>query len=150
MFELLTGHGCFEPAATENATADQQHLASIAMLTGESLEIFSWPDLRDQFFFDGTTYESRPSLTSSSHLSIDIGELRFSDNSLPSLEQALAKYNVLDLDDGRAALDFIRACFRLDPSQRPSAKQLLSHDWLVCGQNSDALGACQNGFERSS
>jgi serine/threonine protein kinase len=35
-----------------------------------------------------------------------------------------------DIEDADRWCDFIRAMLRLDPSERPSAKKLLQHEWL--------------------
>ena len=48
-----------------------------------------------------------------------------------TLEEALAKHDVLDPDDVSAAADFIRVCLHLNPARRPSAEKLLTHPWVV-------------------
>jgi serine/threonine protein kinase len=58
-----------------------------------------------------------------------VGELRATVSST-TLEDAIARYNVLDADDARNAADFIRACLHLDPEQRPSAVELMAHRWV--------------------
>ena len=46
------------------------------------------------------------------------------------LEQAISVYNVVPEDEVEPVADFIRACLRLDPLQRPSARELEEHPWL--------------------
>ena len=60
-----------------------------------------------------------------------VGKLRVNVSST-TLEDAIARYNVLDADDVYNAADFIHACLHLDPEQRPSAVELIAHRW-VCG-----------------
>ena len=46
------------------------------------------------------------------------------------VENALANYGILSDEEISHAADFIRACIRLDPSDRPTAAQLASHSWF--------------------
>jgi serine/threonine-protein kinase SRPK3 len=48
-----------------------------------------------------------------------------------SITKALSNYNVLPPDDIPPAAEFIAACLHLDPSQRPSARDLIRHPWVI-------------------
>lgn len=47
-----------------------------------------------------------------------------------TIEDALRNYKVLTEEEIQPAADFIRACVRLDPSERLTAEEMLQHPWL--------------------
>lgn len=47
-----------------------------------------------------------------------------------TLEAAIANYNAVHPGDISLAADFIRTCLRLEPTERPSATDLIGHEWL--------------------
>jgi serine/threonine-protein kinase SRPK3 len=52
------------------------------------------------------------------------------------IHQAIASYVALPPEDSKATVEFIAACLHLDPSQRPSASDLVNHPWL---EGADAI-----------
>ena len=56
--------------------------------------------------------------------------LRITDLHPSSIEQELAKYKLLPTEEITPAASFIKACLRLDPSDRPSTRELEVHPWL--------------------
>jgi serine/threonine protein kinase len=48
-----------------------------------------------------------------------------------SIEKALSNCEVLEPEDVRPAAAFIRACIRLDPTERATAAELQKHHWIA-------------------
>jgi serine/threonine-protein kinase SRPK3 len=46
------------------------------------------------------------------------------------IEKLLDKYNRLKPEELAPAANFIRRCLTIDPSARPTAKELLEDEWL--------------------
>lgn len=47
-----------------------------------------------------------------------------------SFEERLASYNILSADEVQGAADFIRKCLQLEYTDRPTAQELQTNDWL--------------------
>ncbi|GBE83460.1 hypothetical protein SCP_0505090 [Sparassis crispa] len=113
-FELLTGRWLFNPEEGEDWTVEDDHLAKMMELTGESFtpEVLQHARRRQDFFDDSGKL------------------LRISEVFPGSLESALGNYKILDEKDIKPAAEFIRSCLHLDPSKRPSAEELQLAPWL--------------------
>jgi serine/threonine protein kinase len=135
----LTGHWCFNLTEVQGVSKEEYHLASMVALTGEIFDDEMWQQaqLRDQFFVQGAFQLLTIHLCSLSYIHRpSAGELRCK-VAPTTLEEAIAKHDVLDPDDASAAADFIRSCFHLNPPRRPSAEELLSHQWVVGADSMD-------------
>ncbi|KAI0806864.1 kinase-like domain-containing protein [Fomes fomentarius] len=116
-FELLVGRWLFQPEEGEDWTAEDDHLAKMMELTGQSFpESMLHRAKRRKDFFD------------------DAGNLRRVSELIPvPLETAMANYKVPGLaeDEIKKAADFIRACLRFDYKERATAEELKGHTFLA-------------------
>jgi serine/threonine-protein kinase SRPK3 len=113
-FELLTGHWAFSPKAGRTWSIDDDHLARMQELTGETLDtsILARSQLRDEFFDRDGKLKNIPPLE------------------VLGIHQAICNHVALPPEDSKAAAEFIAACLHLDSSRRPSASDLVHHPWL--------------------
>jgi len=113
VFELITGRWLFHPAPGGTWLLEDDHLAKIIELAGETFsdEVLARCKKRDAYFDENGKL-------------LRIGEL-----SPMTLEQAMINYGLPEGDAAPAAA-FIRTCLRLNPEQRSTAKDLLNHSWL--------------------
>lgn len=139
VFELLTGSWLFRLPPGQVITADELHLASMLSLTGESFtpamiarserrnELFDSYGMSNPFY----PHEARETKRSDGLpcISSCIGNMRVKMSPQP-IESALENYEVLHPDDMGIVSDFIRKCLHLDPAERPSAEELLDHEWI--------------------
>jgi serine/threonine-protein kinase SRPK3 len=147
-FELLVGRWLFNPEdGGEDWRLEDDHLAKILELTGEqfSKSVLDRAHLRQEYFNDegrtGHFIHFPPSLfypqADGIYLYIYPDKLlRISDLYPSSIELALANYEILPKEEIAPAASFIKACLRLDSSDRPSARELELHPWLkraFCG-----------------
>ncbi|KAF9514871.1 hypothetical protein BS47DRAFT_1342650, partial [Hydnum rufescens UP504] len=104
-FELLTGVSLFAPEGNSDWSYEDDHLAKCMNLRRATRS-------KDYFMPDGK-FARIPDL-------------------IPTpIETILQQYSVLLLEeDLKPAADFIRACTRIDPEERPSAKTLIGHEWM--------------------
>ena len=73
---------------------------------------------------------TRPAVSFIPSTKLCSGKLLRIDQMFPmSLEQAMINYGLLETEVAPAAT-FIRACLRLNPEERSSARDLLAHPWL--------------------
>ena len=140
-FELLVGRWLFHPEEGEGWTVEDDHLAKMMELTGQSKfpeSMLGRARRREEFFDDAGMYP-RPSVSSLRCLltcSLDAGNLLripASDLVPVSLEAAMANYKIPGLaeDEISKAADFIRACLRFDYMERATAEELKGHAFLA-------------------
>lgn len=116
-FEFLTGRWLFHPEEGETWTLDDDHLAKMLELTGEQFNdtMLNFSLRKEDFFDDDFNLKNIPDL-------------------IPlSIDEAISVYEKVPESEVGPAADFIRTCLRLDPLQRPSAKDLEQHPWLKNG-----------------
>ncbi|THH21556.1 hypothetical protein EW146_g10 [Bondarzewia mesenterica] len=113
-FELLTGLWAFHPESGADFELEDDHLARMLELTGErfSQAMLARAEL-SQKYFDG-----------------DGNLLRIKQLVPVGIEATLKDVSSLADYDIPPAAEFIRACLCLDPDDRPSAEQLLRHQWM--------------------
>jgi len=113
VFELLTGRWLFHPVPGEAWLLEDDHLAKIIELTGETFsdEVLARCKKRDDYF------DKNGKL------------LRISELYPMTLEQSMINYGLPKADAAPAAA-FMRACLRLNPDERSTTKDLLDHPWL--------------------
>ncbi|KAI0632112.1 kinase-like protein [Trametes polyzona] len=114
-YELLTGHWLFAPVEGESWSLEDDHLAKMLELTGERFTpaMLERAQLRSQYL------DEQGNLL---RVELIPGQ---------SIEAALAVYKTMPESEIAGAADFIRACLRLDPFERASAKELVLHPWLM-------------------
>ncbi|KAI0029591.1 kinase-like protein [Vararia minispora EC-137] len=114
-FELLVGRWLFAPEEGEDWTLEDDHLAKMMELTGErcSAAMLERASFRSKYF------DEQGSL------------LRLELIPDHSIEAALTAYKIVPDMEIAGAASFIRACLRLDSSDRPSAEVLQIHPWLM-------------------
>ncbi|KDR77477.1 hypothetical protein GALMADRAFT_65792 [Galerina marginata CBS 339.88] len=112
-FELLTGHWLFNPQSGSTWSIEDDHLAKMMEVTGETfneLMLSASPKGGEYFNKDG--------------------KLLRIDQLLPvPLETAMVNYGLPEAEVIPAA-NFIRACLHLNPEERSSASDLEAHPWL--------------------
>lgn len=60
------------------------------------------------------------------------GKLKvFNTVNVVGIHQAIINHVILLPEDYKPAAEFIAACLHLDPSQRPLARDLVRHPWLI-------------------
>ncbi|KIP04132.1 hypothetical protein PHLGIDRAFT_206381 [Phlebiopsis gigantea 11061_1 CR5-6] len=115
VFEMLVGRWLFHPVdGGEDWSLEDDHLAKMMEFTGERFP----QDMITRAQFGSDYFDKKGSLH------------RVSDLFPVSIEDALRNYDILSSEEIGPAADFIRACIRLDPRDRPTAKELASHPWL--------------------
>ncbi|KAJ6595963.1 kinase-like domain-containing protein [Mycena sp. CBHHK59/15] len=116
-FELLVGRWLFEPEEGEDWSIDDDHLAKMMELTGQSFpqSMLERSKRSKQYFAD------------------DGNLLRINELIPSSLETAMANYKIpgLSEDEIKKAAGFIRACLRFDYKERATAKELQDHPFLA-------------------
>ncbi|KAF8902208.1 kinase-like protein [Gymnopilus junonius] len=113
-FELLTGRWLFSPESGTTWHREDDHLAKMMEVTGETFneKVLSMCRKRNEYFDKE-------------------GGLRRIDQMFPvPLEQAMMNYGLPESEVGPAA-SFIRACLHLNPEERSSARELEIHPWLA-------------------
>ncbi|THH11300.1 hypothetical protein EW146_g8092 [Bondarzewia mesenterica] len=113
-FELLTGLWAFHPKSGADFDLEDDHLGRMLELTGERFPqaMLARAELSQKYFDDhGNLLRGR-------HLA-PVG-----------IEATLKDVSNLADHDIPAAAEFIRACLHLDPDDRPTANQLLHHQWM--------------------
>ncbi|KAG1852680.1 kinase-like protein [Suillus subluteus] len=123
-FELLTGSSPFLPQRGQTWSIEDEHLAKMAQLTGESFseKLLARSPKRNEYFDES-------------------GKLLRVDQSSPMpLERAMIDCSLPEAEAAAAAA-FIHACLHLDPEERFSASDLLHHPWMrsayTCCQGPD-------------
>ncbi|KDR77473.1 hypothetical protein GALMADRAFT_65701 [Galerina marginata CBS 339.88] len=112
-FELLTGHWLFNPQSGSTWSTEDDHLAKMIEVTGET--------------FSESMLSASPK--SAEYFDKD-GKLLRIDELLPvPLETAMMNYGLPEAEVIPAA-NFIRACLHLNPKERSSASDLEAHPWL--------------------
>lgn len=116
-FELLVGRGLFNPEKGEGWTLEDNHLAKMIELTGQTFpdKMLGRAKLREDYFDNAGNLLRAPELTP------------------VSLEAAMASYKIPNLseDEIHLAADFIRACLKFDPEERATAEDLRMHKFLA-------------------
>ncbi|KAF9502865.1 hypothetical protein BS47DRAFT_1374523 [Hydnum rufescens UP504] len=114
-FELLTGVSLFALEGNSDWSYEDDHLAKIHELTGDSFSISFLERAtrsKDYFMPDGTLARI-PNLTPT------------------PIESILQQYSALLLEeDLKPAADFICACTRINPEERPPVETLVCHEWM--------------------
>ncbi|KAF5385790.1 hypothetical protein D9615_002557 [Tricholomella constricta] len=110
VFELLTGSWLFKPHGGPIFTLKAYHLGHMGPVVGE--------DIRAETFATGKHY---------SQYFRENGQLRIKIADVQSLEVLLRLYAIEDIS---GSLSFLQSLLRLAPSDRQTAKSLLTHDWL--------------------
>lgn len=135
-FELLTGRWLFHPEEGDTWTLDDDHLAKMRELTGDEFtpQMLDFSLDAEQFFDEEgqCPHAIFPTPSVAYAHSRVVGNLLRVPELIPvPLEQAISVYNAVPGDEVDSIADFIRACLRLDPLQRPSARELEDHPWLA-------------------
>jgi serine/threonine-protein kinase SRPK3 len=133
-FELLTGRWLFNPQSGPTWTTEDDHLAKMMELTGETFNetTLSASRNRNEYFDDYGQYTFRGLLViiKSINCVLYSGKLLRIDQLLPvSLEKAMMEYGLPEAEVIPAA-NFLRACLHLNPEERSSASDLEAHPWL--------------------
>ncbi|KAI0761641.1 kinase-like domain-containing protein, partial [Trametes elegans] len=120
-YELLTGRWLFAPEEGDEWSLEDDHLAKMLELTDErfSPAMLERAQLRSQYLDDQGNL------------------LRLELIPDQSIEAALAVYKTVPESEIPGAASFIRACLRLDSSDRPSAKELELHPWVTSNTCAD-------------
>ncbi|GJE90011.1 kinase-like protein [Phanerochaete sordida] len=116
VFEMITGRWLFHPeGGDEDWSIEDDHLAKMIELTGERFSAAMLQRSQNaREYFDGN------------------GDLlRVPELFYVKLEDALANYKTLIDDEVGPAAEFIKACIRLEPADRPTAEALQAHPWLT-------------------
>ncbi|CAL1705919.1 unnamed protein product [Somion occarium] len=116
IFELLTGGCLFRPSDGPNYTASQQHLASIFAIVGLGQDV-----TRQRFL---------PFAKKGSHYRTYFNEadgIRLAFEAPEPLQRVLEVYHIKD----DMLHDLLSSMLRIIPDDRKSAKELLSHPWLL-------------------
>ncbi|KIM78168.1 hypothetical protein PILCRDRAFT_90740 [Piloderma croceum F 1598] len=113
-FELLTGLWAFHPQSGADFELEDDHLARMIELTGEKIPQSLLAKAKSgKKYFDNH------------------GNLLRIEQLVPvGIETTLKNVSNLADYDIYPAAEFIRACLRLDPDDRPTAAQLLEHSWM--------------------
>jgi serine/threonine-protein kinase SRPK3 len=138
-FELLTGLWAFHPESGADFELEDDHLARMIELTGELFPqpLLARAELGNEYFDDHGMCLLRVACSGRS-LSC-VGSLLRIDQLVPvGIEATLKDVSDLADCDINPAAEFIRACLRLDPDDRPTAAQLLEHPWMKGAE------VCQN------
>ncbi|KAF9514809.1 hypothetical protein BS47DRAFT_1328588 [Hydnum rufescens UP504] len=138
-FELLTGVLLFAPEGNSDWSYEDDHLAKMHELTGDSFSksFLDRAALSKDYFEPDGTLARIPDLTPT------------------PIESILQQYSALLLEeDLKPAADFIRACIRIDPEERPPAETLVGHEWmrgaLTCVGWRDVNALLGNNAEHSA
>jgi serine/threonine-protein kinase SRPK3 len=114
-FELLTGHWAFHPKSGITWSIDDDHLAQMQALVGETFSpsMLAHSELRDNFFNQDGILKN------------------VATRDVLGIHEAIISHVALPPQDSKLAAEFIAACLHLDPEKRPSATELVEHSWLV-------------------
>jgi serine/threonine-protein kinase SRPK3 len=134
---MLTGRYLFSPTAGETCSLEDDHLAKMLELTGERLSpaMLERAQFKTRYLGEHGTPCVHCHLCPAYRSSGDLLRVQLIPGQ--SIEAALAAYNTVPKPQIAGAASFIRACLRLDSSDRASAAELQVHPWIIwdCDHN---------------
>lgn len=106
---------------------EEDHLVSMLALMGEtfSTSMLACSELRNIYFNQDGKFVPRTKVAYPEAKLKNVATIN-----ILGIYQAITRYANLSLKDSKAAAEFIAACLHLDPSEQPSASDLMDHAWL--------------------
>ncbi|KAF9472717.1 kinase-like protein [Pholiota conissans] len=113
LFEFLTGAWLFQPLGGATWSPEAFHLAHMPGVTGDEFDL--------SYIRQGKNFE---------RYFTPEGLMNLKVRGVADLDSALTSYNVLDDVEKQRFVEFVRPMLRLKPSDRPTAAELLKHEWI--------------------